>query len=168
MVYNIHQRTFRSTEARLGELLDQIAGPADPLWPRHWPRVRLDRPLGVGADGGHGRIRYSVAEYEPGRRVLFRFRAPTPLDGTHCFEVLPGPVPGTAVLRHVMTGRLLALGWLSWTFVIHWLHDALLEDLLDRAGRAAGDPPATPARWSPWVRLCRRLLGIRMDAVVGG
>ena len=166
MVHNVHQRAFRTTEARLGEVLDQLAGPTDPLWPRHWPQLRLDGPLRVGATGGHGPIRYSVAEYEPGRRVMFRFRAPTPLDGTHCFEVLPGSVPGTAVLRHVLTGRLVSFGQLSWPFVVRWLHDALLEDLLDRAGHAVGDPPASPAHWSPWVRLCRRLLAMRTDTTV--
>jgi hypothetical protein len=79
MVHNVHQREFRTTEGRLGELLDRVAEPDGPLWPRRWPPIR-------------------------------------------------------------------------------WLHDAVLEELLDRAGAAVGDPPARPARWSPWVRVCRRLL----------
>ncbi|MBO0874589.1 MAG: SRPBCC family protein [Pseudonocardia sp.] len=159
MIRNVHQREFRTTEARLGELLDEIAGPNDRLWPKeHWPQVVLDRPLGVGADGGHGPIRYSVAEYEPGRRVVFRFRPPTPLAGTHAFEVLPGGTSDTAVLRHVLTGRPLGTGLLTWALAFRWMHDAVLEELLDRAGNAVGDPPERPVHWSPWVKLCRRLL----------
>jgi len=159
MVNNVHQREFRTTEARLGELLDRVAEPDGPLWPRRWPPMVLAGPLGVGVSGGHGPIRYRVAEYEPGRRVVFEFTAPTPLHGTHALEVRPGSRPGTAVLRHEIVGRLVGLGLLSWPLVIRWLHDAVLEELLDRAGYAVGDPPARPVRWSPWVRVCRRLLG---------
>lgn len=159
MVHNVHQREFRTTGARLGDLLDRVAEPGGPLWPRRWPPMVLAGPLGVGVAGGHGPIRYRVAGYEPGRRVVFEFTAPTPLHGTHTFEVRPGSGPGTAVLRHELSGRLLGLGVLSWPLVIRWLHDAVLEELLDRAGYAVGDPPARPTRWSPWVRVCRRLIG---------
>ena len=159
MVNNVHQREFRATEEQLGELLDRVAEPDGPLWPRRWPPVVLAGPLGVGVAGGHGPIRYRVAEYEPGRRVVFEFTPPTPLRGTHALEVRPGSRPGTAVLRHEIVGRLVGLGLLSWPLVIRWLHDAVLEELLDRAGYAVGDPPARPASWSPWVRVCRLLLG---------
>ncbi|HEY2204053.1 MAG TPA: hypothetical protein VGH99_06205 [Pseudonocardia sp.] len=114
-----------------------------------------------------------MAAYEPGRHVLFRFRRPTPLEGTHDLEVLPGRRPGTAlpgrrpgtaVLRHTLVGRPLGLtGLLGWPLVIRWLHDAVIEELLDRAGDAVGDPPARRTRWSPWVRLGRLLLGARRD-----
>lgn len=159
MAHNVHQREFRTSEARLGELLDQLGSPADPLWPLRWPKLRLDGPLAVGADGGHGPIRYAVAEHEPGRRVLFRFHPPTPMEGTHAFEVLPGSAPGTAVLRHVLAGRPVGVtGWLGWQLAIRWMHDVVLEELLDRAGVVVGDPPAGPTRWSPWVRLSRWIL----------
>ena len=159
MVNNVHQREFRATEAQLGELLDRVAEPDGPLWPRRWPPMVLAGPLAVGVAGGHGPIRYRVAEYQPGRRVVFEFAAPTPLQGTHSLEVQPGSGPATAVLRHVLAGRPVGLGLLSWPLVIRWLHDAVLEELLDRAGYAVGDPPTQPTRWSPWVRVCRRLLG---------
>jgi hypothetical protein len=162
MIHNVHQREFVTSQAQLGELLDRLAGRPDPVWPPRWPPVLLDGPLAVGAGGGHGPIRYRVTSYQPGRRVLFEFQAPTPLAGSHDFEVLPGLYPGSAVLRHVLTGRAVDLaGSLAWVLVLRWLHDALLEDLLDRVGTAVGDPPECPARWSWWVRLCR--LAVRAD-----
>ncbi|HEX4252246.1 MAG TPA: SRPBCC family protein [Pseudonocardia sp.] len=167
MVNNVHQREFRATEAQLGDLLDRVAEPNGPLWPRRWPPMVLRGPLGVGVTGGHGPISYRVAEYEPGRRVVFAFTEPTPLQGTHSLEVRAGSRPGTAVLRHDLVGRLVGLGVLSWPLVIRWLHDAVLKELLDRAGYAVGDPPARPVRWSAWVRVCRRLLGAGSAAPVG-
>lgn len=166
MITNVHQREFRTTEARLGELLNRLGGPQDQLWPRRWPPMVLDRALGIGADGGHGSIRYRVTEYQPGRRVLFEFRPPTPLRGTHELAVLTGSRPGYAVLRHVLTGRPLGVaGWVWWTLLVRWLHDAALEDLLDRAGTEVGDPPAEPAPWSSWVRLGRRILRGKKRAI---
>lgn len=44
--------------------------------------------------------------------------------------------------------------------MIRWIHDAVIEDLLDRADTAVGHAPAQPAAWSPWVRLLRRLNGM--------
>jgi hypothetical protein len=159
VMQNVHQRELPTSQDRLGELLDQLASPAEPLWPRRWPPLPLDRSLAPGATGGHGPIRYTVIDYQPGQRVVFRFERPTPLDGTHALEVLPGSAPGTAVLRHAISGRLLGLtGRVGWPLVIRWLHDALIEDLLDRAAGEVGDPPARAAQWSPWVRLWRRLL----------
>ncbi len=42
---------------------------------------------------------------------------------------------------------------------MRWLHDAVVEDLFDRAERALGTGPARPARWSPWVRALRPIAG---------
>lgn len=63
-VVNVHERRFPVPVEKAGVLMDALATEEDPLWPRKkWPSVRLDRPLGVGASGGHGPIRYSVAAY---------------------------------------------------------------------------------------------------------
>ena len=151
MIRNIHEREYPVDPARLGELLDRVAEPDSPLWPvDSWPPMILDRPLGVGADGGHGPIRYRCTGYEPGRRVEFRFTWPA-VDGTHTLEVIGG------TLRHTLRARLRGTGRLLWPLMFRWLHDACLEDLLDRAGDSLGHPPATRTRWSPWVRLLRRL-----------
>ncbi|MFJ9342145.1 hypothetical protein ACIRP0_23010 [Streptomyces sp. NPDC101733] len=43
----------------------------------------------------------------------------------------------------------------TWPLVWRHLHDACLEDALDRAERACADRVARPARWSPYVRFLR-------------
>lgn len=158
MVRNAHERMLPVPAADAGRLLDRLASDHDPLWPSPpWPRVRFDRPLGVGADGGHGPIRYRVVAYEPGRLVEFAFTEGSGLAGGHRLEV--EAVSGErCVLRHVAEGRPTGRMALAWPLAVRWLHDALLEDLLDRAEAALGVGPARPARWSPWVRVLRRYL----------
>ena len=142
MIRNVHTRQVPNP----AELVDRVPD----LWPSpRWPPLVLDRPLGPGATGGHAFVRYRCTAHVPGRRVEFTFDPAIGLVGTHTFEVVPGG------LRHTLVGR--ARGWtrLTWPLAIRWLHDALIEDLMDNAARAAGHPPAHPNRWSPWVRLLR-------------
>jgi hypothetical protein len=168
-VLNIHQRWLPGPPERVGALLDGLAGPGDRLWPNdRWPAIRFDRPLGPGADGGHGPIRYRVASYDPGRRVSFRFTGMPGVDGGHRLEVEPAG-PGAAVLRHVAEARFSGRWLVIWPLVVRPLHNALIEDLLDRAELAVTGTVAGPARWSPWVRLLRgRLRRRRARAAVLG
>ncbi len=119
--------------------------------------MRLDRPLQVGASGGHGPIRYRVEAYEPGRAVVFRFTRPQGFEGTHGFEVEARSTGSR--LRHVLEMEARGTACVSWPLVFRPLHDALIEDALDRAQRALGEVPARPNRWSAFVRLLRFLLG---------
>jgi hypothetical protein len=163
LIRNVHERRLPLTRDEAGALLDSLASDGDRLWPAdRWPAMRFPRPLDagappfslrVGALGGHGPITYEVTEYVPGRRVSFAFHPPRWIDGTHTFEVLDGDRDGEVVLRHTLTGRLRGAGRVVWPVAVRWLHDALLEDLLDNAARAAGQ--AATSTWSPWVRLLR-------------
>lgn len=133
MVRNVHERLLASGPDEVGALLDSLSSPDDRLWPnRRWPAMKLDRGLEVGSDGGHGPVRYEVARYEPGRLVAFAFTPKFPLVGEHRLEVLPQP-DGTTLLRHTMEGT--PRNWLrlGWPLCFRWLHDALIEDALDRA-----------------------------------
>lgn len=121
--------------------------------------MRLDKPLSIGATGGHGPIRYSVVAYEPGQRVAFEFISPRGFVGRHWFEVL-GHEPTGAVLRHTIDMSLEGAALLSWPAAIRPLHDALVEDALTNAQVALGEQP-TPAPWSAWVRVLRRLISRR-------
>jgi hypothetical protein len=119
--------------------------------------MRLEGGLREGARGGHGPIRYTVERLEPGRLARFRFTGPAGFDGTHAFEVVPA-VPGACELVHTIDMAARGTAVLTWTLVLRPLHDALIEDALDRASAFTGSP-AAPARWSAWVRVLRRLMG---------
>lgn len=168
-IQNVHQRTYPVSEDRLAALFATLATEDDRLWPDGWWPIHFDRPLSVGAEGGHGGIAYRVIEFEPGRRVEFAFPDDDVLPGTHALEIItPGRGAGDddhgtethrTVLRHTLSCTPAGpRGLLTWS-LIRPLHDAVVEDLLDRAGRELGHPPAHPARWSLRVRLLRRLSG---------
>lgn len=144
MVLNVHSREL---PVPAGPFVDRI----QELWPPLWGKQEFDRPLGVGADGGHGPIRYHCVAYEPGSSITFAFAGN---EGTHTLSA-----SGT-VLKHELVGNFGFAARLRWAFVIRWLHDACLEDFLDGCERAAGREPAAPARWSLWVRLVRRGFGL--------
>lgn len=160
-IVNVHQRRLPVPAARLAPLLDGLAGPDDRLWPHgQWPSMRFDRPLAIGAAGGHGAVRYRVTAYQPGRRVAFTFAhrgLSRGLDGGHRFEIEDAGADA-AVMRHVVDAEMRGRGLVRWLLVIRWLHDAVVEDALDNAERAVTGSVARPARWSPWVRLWRRLM----------
>ncbi|MGE3662245.1 MAG: DUF2867 domain-containing protein [Pseudonocardia sp.] len=157
MVANIHQRVVDAPIEVVGPLLDRIGGPDDPLWPSPaWAPMRLDGPLAVGVAGGHGGIRYRVHEHVPGRRVGFTFEPGSGMQGTHAFVAEPLG-PRRTLLTHEANGRLRGIMRLGWPLGVRWVHDAVVEELLDRAGLTAGAPPERPARWTPYVRLLQRL-----------
>lgn len=152
-VVNIHQRVIARPVEEVGRLLDSLASENDQLWPRGlWPAMRFDRPLGIGADGGHGPIRYAVVDYEPGRRVRFAFQAPRGFNGWHELEVLSEGV-GT-LLRHTIEMNATGPALLTWPLAIRWLHDACLEDAFATAEVSLGLAP-TIVPWSPWVKFLR-------------
>ncbi len=154
MIRNIHERTLPVPPAAAGALLDSLSGPDDRLWPRRWPAMRFDRPLAVGAVGGHGPIRYTVEQYRPAGHVRFRFDAPAGFDGYHEYEVLPDG-DDACRLRHslVMTTR--GPARLTWPLLFRPLHDALIEDSLDTAVRSLGLHLRAPSQWSARVRMLR-------------
>jgi hypothetical protein len=160
-VHNVHERALPASATVVGELVDSLSSPDDGLWPRgRWPRLELDAPLGVGARGGHWLVRYHVAAFEPGQRVVFEFDPPSRIDGRHRFEVESVETELT-ILRHVLEGDVHGSMIWTWLFVIRALHDALVEDALDRAEFAVTGTLTRPARWSPWVRLLRSGLRLR-------
>lgn len=155
-VRNVHRRDFAVAPETLGLLLDTLSSAEDRIWPSdNWPMMRLDRPLGVGAAGGHGPIRYVVEAYEPGVSIVFRFTGPEGFDGTHTFSV--EPLSEGARLSHVLTMDTSGKASLSWALVYRPLHDALVEEAFDRAAAAVGEPLATPP-WSLWVRMLRAIV----------
>ena len=159
-IINVHQRLLQASPQRAGALIDTLASPQDQLWPRmHWPRMVLDAPLGVGAAGGHGPIRYVVDAYEPRQHVRFRFTSPRGFDGWHALEVLDA-TQVHCVLEHRIEMNITGPALLAWPLVFGPLHDALVEDALANAQRSLGLVPYSPP-WSAHVRLLRWLLAPR-------
>lgn len=156
MIENVHVRDIDAPAAEVGSLLAHLGSADDRWWPAPaWIPMVLDRPLGVGADGGHGDIRYHVTEYEPNRRARFDFHPACGLVGYHELMVEPLGDDRTR-LRHEV--RCEAHGLMRATApIVERLHDAVLEDLLDNAEREATGTVRQPAQWSLVVRVIRPL-----------
>jgi hypothetical protein len=157
-VHNVHSRELPVPVERAWELVAGLASEHDELWPtERWPTspIEFDRPLGPGAEGGHGLTRYGVERYEPGRRVVFRFARTSGLDGIHAFEV-----EATGAQRSRLTHTLdTRVGWklLPLHPVLLAAHEALIEDLLDNAERAGGGSPAPAKQRSIATQILRWL-----------
>ena len=157
MIRNVHERVINAPLEPLGVLLDGLGQKGDRLWPsRSWPPMVLDRPLALGADGGHDGIYYYVSEYEPGRRVRFTFHPRTLLIRGH--ELGLGALDDErSRIRHVLIGRTSGAMRVMFPAAVEPLHDAVIEDLFDNAERETTSTVIRPATWSPRVRVLRRL-----------
>jgi hypothetical protein len=150
-VLNIHQCTIPLPAARVSVLIDSLASSNDLLWPHeHWPRMKFDRPLKVGAVGGHGPIRYTIAAYTPGASIKFQFNAPSGFDGYHAFTVTLSD--SGCVLRHTLEMNTSGIASLSWPLIYRPLHDALIDDALAKAQRSLGLTPMIH-RWALNVKI---------------
>ncbi|KPC60498.1 DUF2867 domain-containing protein [Streptomyces chattanoogensis] len=160
---DVHTRTIAAPADTVGALIDRLGGDPDPVFPTPaWPAMRFDRPLGVGADGGHGFVRYRVTAHEPGRRIRFDFTSgPT---GYH--EAVVRPLgPDSCRVEHVLESEHGLRQRLLWWTAMRVLHGTVVEELLDNIEQAATGRVRTPVRRSPRVRLFHRLLWDRPKAV---
>lgn len=156
MVVNVHERTFQVGSAELAALVGTLSSSTDRLWPgESWPRMRLDPGLTVGANGGHGPIRYRVERVDPGE-AEFRFTSPAGFHGSHMFSVV-AVTSMTSVLRHELRMRVDGGALLSWPLLYRPLHDALIEEAFDKAARELGMPSTAPHRRSWRVRILRAI-----------
>ncbi len=158
-VCNVHERLLPATRGEVGALLDSLSCEDDRLWPHGaWPAMRFDGPLAEGAAGGHGPVRYTVAAHVPATWVRFTFIGPRGFDGFHEFAAFAVDERRT-LLRHTLAMTAGGPARLTWPLVWRPLHDACLEDALDRAELACAGTVARPARHSPYVRALRALAG---------
>lgn len=172
-VRRLHTRDLPVAAARVGPLIDGLGSAADQLWPYElWPTtpLELDGPLAEGTTSRQGilkttQIRQRVEEYVPGQRVVFRFAPGVGLDGTHRLEVQTLG-DGRSRLVHSLDCRLEPKLLPVYPILIRQ-HDALAEDVLDRAELAVTGRVASPARWPASVRVANamelrvaRLLGL--------
>jgi hypothetical protein len=158
-ILNIHERQVFCSIEQAEALLAGLASPADRLWPwDRWPAMRFDRGLQVGAVGGHGMIRYRVAEVTD-TRVVFEFSPSMGLNGTHCFELVDnGSVPGSVTFRHTIDASATGSMRVIWPLAVRPLHDALVEDALDGAEAAVDGRRVRRQPFSLRVRALQRVL----------
>jgi hypothetical protein len=78
----------------------------------------------------------------------------TGLRGTVSF-VATALGPDSTLLRHDTRARTVGAMRLGWPLFLRWMHDACVEDLLDRAQDAVGAPPVRRARHPVFVRVLR-------------
>ena len=151
-ITNCHSRVRPASVAEVDARLERLGTPGDDLWPsERWFAMVLDATPAEGGRGGHGPVRYRAEERGPGV-VSFRFErllGSRRWKGQHRFVV--SQTPSGALLEHAVELSVPVWQYLQWIALVGPLHDAVLEDLLDKAeGR-------TPQRrLSLWVRLLRR------------
>ena len=131
-VVNIHKRCILQPKEKISEILDSLSTRNDQLWPKEkWPPMVFKKGLIEGAIGGHGPVKYSIQKYIPGNLIEFKFLKPDGFIGIHKFEIMEIADEQTEI-KHTINMVLSGKGILSWYIAIKWLHDALLEDCLDK------------------------------------
>jgi hypothetical protein len=131
-VENVHARDLPVAAEAAQSLLRMLAAKDDLLWPwARWPAMRFKDGLIVGAHGGHGPIRYRIEAIEPSR-IQFAFTGPRGFDGFHRYE-LDATGDARCRLTHRLRMRTSGPALLTWPLLFRPLHDALIEDSLDRA-----------------------------------
>lgn len=156
-VVNIHSRIINQPKEQVAKLLQTLASKEDMVWPNHyWPAMRFKEGLHEGAYGGHGPIRYTINNYQPGKLIQFKFAKPSGFNGTHTLELSTISAQQTEI-RHEINMYTTGISTFSWLFAIRWLHDALLEDAFDKVENYfSGQNKRTPWNW--WVKVLRALL----------
>ena len=154
MITNIHTRDLHAPIHEVGSLLDSLASKQDLLWPyEKWPPIRFDRPLSIGAVGGHSVIRYTIESYQPERCITFRFTSPKGFIGTHCFSVKE-VTPDITQIKHEINMTLKGSAKIWWPIRIRWIHDAIIEDAFDKA-ESFITGQSINREWPIWVKFLR-------------
>jgi len=155
-IINIHQREYNHPLSDLSKIFETLATDNDLIWPKEkWNPMILDNGLCVNSSGGHGIIRYYISRYEDRKLIEFRFVEPKEFVGIHCFELIPIADDRT-IIKHTINAQLNVKGLILWYLVVKWLHDALLEDCLDKIENNLEQSNAK-TNYNPWVKILRKI-----------
>jgi len=156
-VTNIHKRVIHQSKDKVSKILDSLSSKDDQLWPNEqWPPMVFRKGLSEGAIGGHVPIKYSIQKYIPGNTIEFKFIKPDGFKGIHKFEITELDSKKTEI-KHTIKMSLSGKGVLTWYLAIKWLHDALLEDCLDKVeSHFLQEPKST--KWNVWVCMLMKIL----------
>ena len=137
--------------------METLATDHDKVWPKDkWPKMRLDKGLEKGSKGGHGPIKYYIKDHVRGEKLVFQFTRPNGFFGVHRFDIQEVEQSQT-LLTHTIDIKVNLKGWILWYAGIKWLHDALIEDGLDRIHNQINKETKTTP-WNFWVRILRGVL----------
>lgn len=154
-VLNIHKRTLSQSKNKVAELLKTLSTENDRIWPKEkWPEMKFKDGIKVGAKGGHGPIRYSVEEYNPSKVIQFRFLKPIGFNGIHKFEIRELDEQKTEV-KHTIDMNTTGKGAFAWVFAIRSLHNALIEDGLDKLENNFSGVQKS-SNWNFWVKFVKK------------
>jgi len=118
--------------------------------------MKMDNGLDEGSRGGHGPIGYFVESHIPGQQIVFRFTKPNGFNGVHKFDIVEIESTKTELV-HTIEMNVKGVALFQWFLVIKWLHNALIEDGLDKLHNTlTGDTKV--AKWNIWVRILRAIL----------
>ncbi|MGI9552767.1 MAG: hypothetical protein ACR2MT_16300 [Aurantibacter sp.] len=156
-VLNVHFRVLNQSKEQIEQLFSTLATKEDKIWPfEKWPAIRFKTGLRVGAEGGHGPIRYKVINYYPKGMVEFVFQKPKGFNGTHKLEIVNGSDQSPA-LKHTIEMNTTGMGSLTWLLAVQWLHDALIEDAFDKVENLSLTEKKR-TEWNLWVKILRKVL----------
>ncbi|WP_369992896.1 hypothetical protein [Winogradskyella sp.] len=151
---NVHTRKIEQPKEKVARLLRTLATENDLVWPyENWPAIRFKDGFNVGSKGGHGHIRYTVLDYKEGEYYKFQFTKPDGFVGTHELRINAIGNNSTEI-RHIIGIKLSFRATLLWTFIIRWLHDALIEEAFDKVENYFSIDKKETA-YSSWVKLLR-------------
>ncbi len=155
-VLNIHKRKIHKPKELVSQIFRTLATQNDLIWPgENWPAIRFRDGLKVGSKGGHGRIRYTIIDFQTGESIKFQFSKPDGFNGTHEFAISKINDSETAI-EHIISAKLSLRATLLWVFVIRWLHDALIEDAFDKVENQFTEQK-THSEYNLWVKLLREV-----------
>ncbi|CAM1347405.1 hypothetical protein [Tenacibaculum crassostreae] len=153
-VVNIHHRTYNVSLDKITDLFYTLSNTNDKVWPiEKWPRMTFKDGIKVGAAGGHGPIRYTVEQYDPEKLIQFRFAKSLGFIGTHRFEIKKVQNTQTQVM-HTIEMNTKGIRTLIWLLAIRSLHNALLEDCLDKIENNFAKTKAH-TQWNWYVKFIR-------------
>ncbi len=160
-VLNIHKRVINQPKEKVEEIFRTLSSENDKVWPTEkWPAMKFDDGLQIGSVGGHGPIRYRVEDIQPGDSVQFKFLKPTGFHGFHKFELNKISDSSTEVI-HTIDMSTSGRGTILWLVGIRHLHDALIEDALDKLENNFLEKKKS-TKWSYYVRFLRKQLAKRI------
>ena len=156
-ITNVHKRIINQPIERVSELITKLATKDDVIWPyEKWPAIKFKEGLKVGSKGGHGLIRYTITKYDPSRSITFQFTKPNGFNGIHEFKLDELSYNQTEI-NHTIDVDTSFAATIQWFLFIRWLHDALIEDALDKVENHFSEIEKK-TEWSIYVKFWRWIL----------